>query len=87
LQLTRCFARAETQLYWQHNAADSALLGESESLQQVNLWAGWRCPRQRGEVAFGVLNLNDADYILNPVTPYSELPRERVFAARLLFNF
>jgi tetratricopeptide (TPR) repeat protein len=81
------FARAEAQVYWQHNAADSALLGESESLQQVNLWAGWRCPRQRGEVAFGVLNLNDADYILNPVTPYSELPRERVFAARLLFNF
>ena len=80
------FARAETQIFWQHNAAASASL-EDDSFYQVNLWAGFRFPRQRGEISIGVLNLNAADYRLNPLTPYSELPRERVFAARLLFNF
>ena len=80
------FARAEAQLYWQHNAADSADL-QDDSFYQVNLWAGWRFPRQRGEISLGGLNLNDADYRLNPITPYAELPRERVFAVRLLFNF
>ena len=80
------FARAETQLFWQHNAAGSALL-KDDSFYQVNLWAGFRFPRQRGEISIGVLNLNDTNYRLNPLTPYSELPRERVFAARLLFNF
>ena len=80
------FARAEGQFYWQHNAADSAAL-EDDSFYQVNLWAGFRFPRQRGEIALGVLNLNGTDYRLNPLTPYTELPRERVFAARLLFNF
>ena len=80
------FARAETQIFWQHNAAASASLVD-DSFYQVNLWAGFRFPRQHGEISIGVLNLNAADYRLNPLTPYSELPRERVFAARLLFNF
>ena len=80
------FGRAEAQLYWQHNAADSASL-KDDSFYQVNLWTGLRFPRQRGEIAVGVLNVNDTDYRLNPLTPYAELPRERVFAVRLLFNF
>src|SRR6185503_8836120 len=80
------FGRAETQVYWQHNGADSSGLRD-DSFYQVNLLAGYRFPRQHGEISVGVLNLNDADYRLNPLTPYSELPRERVFVARLLFNF
>jgi tetratricopeptide (TPR) repeat protein len=80
------FARAEALIYWQHNVADSAGL-EDDSFYQVNLWTGWRFPRQRVEFSVGVLNLNDTDYRLNPITPYSELPRERVFATRLLFSF
>ena len=43
--------------------------------------------RQRGEVSFGVLNLFDTDYRLNPLTLYSELPRERTFVGRLKLNF
>ncbi len=80
------FARAETQIFWQHNAAASASL-EDDAFYQVNLWAGFRFPRQHGEISIGVLNLNATDYRLNPLTPYAELPRERVLAVRLLFNF
>ena len=70
---------------WAADTAAASLV--DDSFYQVNLWAGFRFPRQRGEISIGVLNLNGADYRLNPLTPYSELPRERVFAARLLFNF
>jgi hypothetical protein len=34
-----------------------------------------------------VLNLTDTDYRLNPLTPYVELPRERVFTAWLRLSF
>jgi hypothetical protein len=80
------FARAESQFYAQHNGADLADLRD-DSFLQVNLQVGYRFPRQHGEVSLGVLNLNDTDYRLHPLTPYAELPRERVFVARLLFNF
>jgi len=47
-----------------------------------NIFAGWRMRRQKGELSLGVLNLAGANYKLNPLNPYSELPRERVFVAR-----
>ncbi len=59
----------------------------SEDFWQHNLIAGFRLKRQRGELSLGVLNLAGTDYHLNPLTPYSELPRERVFIARLKLNF
>jgi len=59
----------------------------NETLQQLNLLAGYRFPRQHGDLTLGVLNLTGEDYRLNPVTPYTELPRERVFYARLRFRF
>ena len=54
---------------------------------QFNLYAGYRFPRLRGAVTVGVLNLGGEDYHLNPLTPYNELPHERVFVARLRLNF
>jgi Tfp pilus assembly protein PilF len=80
------FAIAQAAYYWQHNAKDSAALAD-EAFPQVNLSVGYRFPRQRGEVSVGGLNLNGADYHLNPVNLHPEYPRERVFVARLLFNF
>ena len=58
-----------------------------DSVIQVNLLAGYRFPRQHGEVSVGVLNLNDEGYRLYALTPYSELPRNRTFVARLKLNF
>jgi hypothetical protein len=48
---------------------------------------GYRLRRQYGEISVGVLNLTDTDYNLNPLNAYPDLPRERVFAARVRINF
>ena len=58
-----------------------------EAFPQLNLYAGYVFPWQRAEVTFGVLNVTDQDYRLTPLSPYNELPRERMFYARFRFNF
>jgi hypothetical protein len=59
----------------------------SEMFGQLDLFAGYRLPRQRGEVVVGVLNVTGDDYRLDPVTAHPEFPRERVFYARVSFRF
>jgi Flp pilus assembly protein TadD len=54
---------------------------------QYNVYAGYRFLQRRAEVRFGVLNLTDRDYKLNPLTLYNELPRERTFTVSLKLNF
>jgi len=54
---------------------------------EVNLIAGYRLPRQRAEIAVGVLNLLDTDYRLDPINQHADQPRSRTFYARLLINF
>jgi outer membrane receptor protein involved in Fe transport len=80
------FASAESEWYWQHNAEASSNL-KDDAFAQVNLYAGYRFPRQHVTLTFGVLNVGDQDYRLNPLNYYYELPRERVFFTRLLINF
>jgi len=83
------FARADTQWYWQYNRGQHLNQGPmpGDSFVQVNCFIGYRLPRLRGEISVGVLNITDEDYRLNPLNVYAELPRERVFAARLRLNF
>ena len=50
-------------------------------------YIGYRFPRERGDITIGVLNLADEDYRLNSLNPYVDLPRERLFYARLRLNF
>jgi tetratricopeptide (TPR) repeat protein len=80
------FARGEATWFLQNSLA-TAVPGHDESLFQVNLFAGWRFPRQRGEFSVGVLNLTDVNYQLDPLNPVSEIPRERIFVARFKVNF
>jgi tetratricopeptide (TPR) repeat protein len=54
---------------------------------QFNALAGYRFAGRKVELTLGVLNLTDQDYRLNPLTLYTELPRERTFLARFHFNF
>ncbi len=54
---------------------------------QFNAFVGYRFPRRRAELTLGVLNINDRDYRLNPLTLYSELPRKRTAVVSLKFNF
>jgi outer membrane receptor protein involved in Fe transport len=86
------FAQAGWEWYFQNRsraAANPPIVADvpDETLSQLNLFCGYRFPRQRGDFTIGLLNVTDQDYHLNPVTPYAELPRERVFYARLRFRF
>jgi tetratricopeptide (TPR) repeat protein len=57
-----------------------------ESLPMMDLLFGYRFKRQRAELTIGVQNLLGEDYHLNPINLYEELPRQRVFYARLRFR-
>jgi Tfp pilus assembly protein PilF len=80
------FARFDARYYQQSNRGYTPDL-PGDDFVQLDLQAGWRFFRRRAEVSVGILNLTDQDYRLNPLTIYQELPRERVFAARLGFQF
>lgn len=54
---------------------------------QVNLFCGYRFWHRRVRLQLGLLNLNDQDYRLNPLNPYTELPRQRTPAVNLQFKF
>ena len=51
------------------------------------MFGGFRFAQRRVELMVGGLNLTDQDYRLNPLNPYFELPRDRVFYARLRLDF
>ena len=80
------FARCELLWYHQDNSGYSPSLSGDDFFQE-NIFAGYRFPQQHGEISFGVLNLGDIDYHLNPLSTYSELPHGRVFVARLSLSF
>jgi hypothetical protein len=80
------FARAENNWYHQDNSGYTPDPASSDFCQQ-NLYVGWRLKRQRGEISFGLLDISDQDYHLNPLTLYNELPRSRTFVGRVKLNF
>jgi hypothetical protein len=84
------FARAQSRWFIQDNDGYPNALNAGrpdESTYQLDLFLGWRFARRRGEILFGILNLTDQDYRLNSLTPYTDLPRERVWLGRVRFNF
>jgi hypothetical protein len=79
------FGRVEAPWYSQNNSGYVGGL-PGDQFVQVNLFVGYRFPRQFGELSFGFLNLTGTDYHLNPLNYYAELPRERVWMVRLKIN-
>ena len=80
------FARCDALWYGQSNENETNhLLGEH--FWQVNALLGYRFPGRRAELSFALLNLNDQNYNLNPLTLYNDLPRGRTMAFRFLLNF
>ena len=80
------FARADANWYHQYNTGYSPGL-PADSFIQENVYVGYRFFHRHAEVMFGVLNLSDQDYHLNPLNTYSDLPRERAFTLRIDFVF
>jgi hypothetical protein len=92
------FARADLNWYWQENRTETnsvSMMGVShisvplpgDQFPQVNFWVGYRLRRGLGDISLGLLNANNTDYKLNPLNSYTELPRERVVAARVRLRF
>jgi len=54
---------------------------------QLNVYAGYRFWHRHAEAKVGLLNVTGENYKLNPLTLYSELPRERTFYASFKFYF
>jgi len=80
------FAQWQSSWYQQSNSGYDTSLSGSEFWQH-DLYAGYRFPRRYAEIRLGILNIAGADYRLNPLNPYAELPRARVFTASLRLNF
>jgi len=79
------FGRFESLWFHQENRGYTPTLPGDDFFQH-NLFVGYRLKRQRAEITFGVLNLTDTDYRLNPLNAYAELPRERTFLVRFKFS-
>nr|ACX33953.1 putative TPR repeat-containing protein [uncultured prokaryote EC6] len=82
-----CGFFSEGQVLWRSQSNEGYADLPGDSFAQVNLFAGYRFLRRRGEIRVGVLNLTDQDYQLNPLSFYAELPRERMFYASLKLEF
>jgi len=76
------FAQWESAWYRQSNAS---LPGDD--FWQHDVYLGYRFPRRYAELRFGLLNLFDTDYRLNPLNLHSDLPRNRTFTTSLRLNF
>ena len=80
------FARAEGVFFAQTREQDGLTVPDDD-FWQLNLTAGYRFPRQKAEIAMGVLNVLGGDYRLDPINQHVDPPRSRTFYARLLLNF
>lgn len=80
------FGQWESAWYHQHNSGYTPALN-TEDVWQHNLVAGYRFPRRQAVLAFGLLNVFDADYRLNPLNVSASLPRGRTFTVSLRLNF
>ena len=80
------FAQANSLWSWQDNRGYSPDIPGDEFWQH-NIYLGYRFLHRRAEARVGLLNITDENYRLNPLTIYSELPRERTLYASLRFNF
>jgi Tfp pilus assembly protein PilF len=80
------FARADASWYHQVNSGYTPALPGDDFIQE-NLYVGYRFLRRHAELMFGILNVSGQDYHLNPLSSYTELPRERSYVVRLNFVF
>ena len=84
---------SQVQAIWthQHNSGfDDAGYGMDEpgdDFWHLDAFVGYRFAQRRAELSFGVLNITDQDYRLEPLTPYQDLPRQRTIAMRLQISF
>ena len=80
------FAKLDASWYAQNNQGYTPV-EPGDNFWQMDAFAGYRFWHRKAELTFGVLNLTDQNYQLNPLNNYSELPRERTFLTQLRISF
>lgn len=81
----RCGFFAQGWSVWSQQHNEGAL--PDSDFWQHNVAVGYRLPKRHAELRVSLLNILDQDYRLNPLTLYTELPRERTLAVSLKFYF
>jgi hypothetical protein len=87
---TGFFAEAEARWYRQENSGSDQSFSTAPpdtEFWQFDAFAGWRFARRRVEARFGVLNIANQDYRLDPMSLLQELPRSRTLSASFKMNF
>jgi outer membrane receptor protein involved in Fe transport len=83
-----CGGFAEWTSDWYHQNNDgNALSRAGDDFWQHNIFIGYRFPRHHAELRFGVLNLTEQDYRLDPLNLHDTLARKRTFVTSLRINF
>jgi outer membrane receptor protein involved in Fe transport len=80
------FAEWSSDWFHQDNHGYSPALA-GDDFWQHNIFAGYVFAHRRAELRFGLLNLTDQNYRLNPLNLQTELPRGRTFTTSLRINF
>lgn len=79
---------SEFVVHWRHQENDGYSPDlDGDEVTQLSLYAGYRFARRRCEARVGIVNITNQDYRLNPLSFYSELPRERMLYASLKLQF
>jgi outer membrane receptor protein involved in Fe transport len=80
------FSRAEALWNRQSSTGYSPVLA-GDDFWQYNLFVGYRFLRRHAEVRFGLFNVSDQNYNLNPLNLHPDYSRRRTFDMRLRLNF
>ena len=78
---------AQASATWTRQDNDDPNAPSGDDFWQCNLLAGRRFFHRHAEITFGILNLTDTDYHLNPLNLYQETPRARTFYTEFKFWF
>ncbi len=82
-----CGLTVSAEALWFLQNTDGYMPGQpGDNFWQFNVYAGYRFPRRRAEVAVGLLNLTDQSYNLSSLNLHRELPQERTLAVRFRIN-
>ncbi|HEY3913480.1 MAG TPA: TonB-dependent receptor, partial [Verrucomicrobiae bacterium] len=82
-----CGFFSQFQVNWWDQENIASMDEPGDSFYQLNLYAGYRFMRRRAELTIGVINLNNSDYHIDPVTYFLEQAHNRTFVASFKFNF
>ena len=80
------FAIFEGNWYHQYNSGFSPA-EPGDAFMQFNAYAGCRFWHRKAELSFGILNIFDTGYQLEPLNFYNEMAHSRTLLARLLISF